>query len=199
MTVLCVKRYRKRRRRKKMGDKDFKEAEERKKKRESQMFSRDLPCTYLIEQNRNGAVTRVLCTGGRSPGSSKVGIPLENVSSIQPEIRVEATCHLEELRNSHSGRSGSIPQQVVIVSPPLEPVVSRAAVPDTQTAEVTEPIKQDQRPESSKSSKTTVSSTLEPMDLDQSTTSSTNSSNSRRLSLFRLPEIRQSMSPLFHF
>ncbi|KAL2825368.1 hypothetical protein BJY01DRAFT_262628 [Aspergillus pseudoustus] len=199
MTVLCVKRYRKRRRRKKLGDKDFIEAEEKKRERENQMFCKDFPRTYVIEQNRNGAVTRVLCTRNTSPGSSTEGIPWESVGAIQPDMRDEATLQLADLSSTHSGRSGSIPQPVVIVSPPLELVVSRAAVPDTQATEANEPVEHDQQPESSKSSDTTVSPILEPMELNKSTTSSTTSSSSRRISLLRLPEIRQSMSPLFHF
>jgi hypothetical protein len=196
MIVLCVKRYRKRWRRKKMGNADLIAAEEKKRKRESQMFCRNQPRTYVIEQNRNGEVTRVLCTGNRSPG---IGSPLETVSSIQPDMRIEATRHLAELCNTNSGRSGSIPQPVVIVSPPLEPVISRAAVHSTQATETTESIDQDHRTGSSKSSETTVSPILEPTEPKQSTTDSSTSSGTRRMSLFRLPPIRQSMSPLFRF
>ncbi|CEN62275.1 hypothetical protein ASPCAL08913 [Aspergillus calidoustus] len=196
MTVLCIKRYRKRRRRKKLGNADLIAAEEKKRKRESLMFCRDQPRTYVIEQNRNGEVTRVRCTGNTSPGA---GSPLESVSSIQPDMRIEATRHLAELYNTNSGRSGSIPQPVVIISPPLEPVVSRAAVPSTQTTESIESIDQDRQTGSSKFSETTVSPKLEPTESKQSTTGSSTSNGTRRMSLLRLPPIRQSMSPLFRF
>ncbi|KAL2872110.1 uncharacterized protein BJX67DRAFT_99473 [Aspergillus lucknowensis] len=151
---LCVKKLRRRRRRRRRGDVDSLAAEMKKRRREGMMFWKNSPCTYLVEQN-NGAVTRVLCTrnkGGASVPSTPpntLNNPLEPVSSIQQDVRIDTVRYLDELNKSCRGRSGSIPKSIVIVSPPLQPVVSRIAVPDSQPTGPTE------LPESMESTETT--------------------------------------------
>ncbi|KAL2832081.1 hypothetical protein BDW59DRAFT_115210 [Aspergillus cavernicola] len=198
LMILLVKKFRRRRRRKKEGYGD--PPDEKRWRREALMFCKDPSGEYLVEQ-KNGAVTRVLCTNKSARiskfNSSSSGSLLVPTSRPPLDTRAKVARHMEELSDSHSGRSGSIPKQAVLVSSPLRAVVSRTAVPDS---ELISPINLKEPPEKLEA---ITSPNLESMHMDEQIeiepTPSNSHRNSFRSSIFRLPSIRQSMSPLFHF
>ncbi|KAL4868334.1 hypothetical protein BDV12DRAFT_197377 [Aspergillus spectabilis] len=194
LIIVLVKKFRRRRRRKKEGNRDS--LDEKRRQRENMMFSKSHSAReYLVEQ-KDGRVIRVQCTSNRHrdsllpecwPGRNLVGIPKQSISSITRNPQADTAPHLEPLNSSDSGRSGSIPKRIVIVTPPLQPVTSRKAVPDSYLAEASEKLE------------LTTSSALEPLDSYEETELDVTPTPSFRLSMFRLPSIRQSFSPLFPF
>ncbi|PTU22488.1 hypothetical protein P175DRAFT_0529548 [Aspergillus ochraceoroseus IBT 24754] len=158
---------------------------EKRRKRENLMFSENSSRTYVVEQN-NGSVTRVVCATPH--GSSSTPTPdttptrdtiatttLDETNSSPVNIKFEAASPLDALNSSRKGRSGSIPKPIVIVSPPLEPVVSRSAVPILQSTEAPAP------------------SATEPVHTEQPV----ETSNSSRF--LRLPSLKKTVSPFFRF
>ncbi|KAI9376766.1 hypothetical protein BJX61DRAFT_1245 [Aspergillus egyptiacus] len=195
LVVLCIKKFRRRQKRKREGDWD--PLEEKRRKREAMMFSKNTSDEYLVEQ-RNGAVTRVLCTGRTMLSkltSNNSGGPVTKTNSVPPDMRAKIARHLEDLNQTHSGRSGSLPKQTVIVTSPLQSVSSHTAVPGTEPTSPVLPLALDKPAEKTEA---TISETLEPQLSGRSETEITRR-DSYRLSLFRLPSIKQTMSPLFQF
>ncbi|KAL5341791.1 hypothetical protein BJX70DRAFT_395520 [Aspergillus crustosus] len=120
--------------------------------------------------------------------SHAIGTPLQSTSSAARSLPVDTAPHPETLSDSASGRSGSIPKHIVIVTPPLRPVTSRKAVPNSYPAEASEQLEP------------TTSPTLVPLDSQETEIEEDLAPTpSFRLSMFQLPSIRQSFSPVFTF
>ncbi|KAL4942280.1 hypothetical protein BDV06DRAFT_192464 [Aspergillus oleicola] len=214
--VMIVKKFKARQRRKRGGDVDS--LDERRRKRESLMFSKHASAgSYMVEEQKDGKVVRVFCTSRNKPRNPIIGVPLQKISSAL-SFKKEASRHMEGLKDSDTGRSGSIAKQPVLVSSPLRSVVSRAAVPDSQAAEAagsaeqaqpTQPIEQPvpikppppplKVPPPVEVSPTPAPSPAVGPDVNQATEPEISRCNSTRASLFRLPSITKSMSPLFRF
>ncbi|KAL4946929.1 hypothetical protein BDW69DRAFT_179449 [Aspergillus filifer] len=214
--VMIVKKFKARQRRKRGGDNDS--LDEARRKRESLMFSKHASAgSYMVEEQKDGKVVRVFCTSRNKPRHPIVGVPLQKISSAL-SFKKEASRHMEGLKDSDTGRSGSIAKQPVLVSSPLRSVVSRAAVPDNQVAESAGPAERVQSRQSIEQpvpikppsplvlsplvevSPTPVPSpTMGPSNVHQATEADISPCNSHRKSLFRLPSITKSMSPLFKF
>ncbi|KAL4781022.1 hypothetical protein BJX76DRAFT_360315 [Aspergillus varians] len=228
LILLCVsmaKKIRRRQRRKREGDLDS--LNERRRRRESMMFSK---CTsarsYMVEEQKDGKVVRVFCTNHNRPRTSTIGVPTQKNKSLL-RLKPEASCQFDDLNASDRGRSGSIPKQIVVVPSPLRTVVSRSAIPDSPPAERTERAEPPAASEQTVPPTPTTSPTLDFSELDQDTTETSEltvprtpatsptlefpeldqdtteaeltSCPSHRISLLRLPSIRRSMSPFFGF
>ncbi|KAL4809674.1 hypothetical protein BDV18DRAFT_157424 [Aspergillus unguis] len=198
--VTLVKKFRRRQRRKREGDDGS--LEEKRRKRVNMMFS-NCARSYMVEEQKDGKVVRVVCTGQNKPRASlhRASIIDGSIDKIKSafSIKAEANQHMEELDDSTSttGRRGSIPKQPVVVSPPLWPFLSRTAVPASRRGSMTPseinglPIEMPYTP--------ARSSTLVSPELVADTEADITPCQSYRRSLLRLPSIRQSMSPLVNF
>ncbi|KAL4930157.1 uncharacterized protein BDV17DRAFT_260016 [Aspergillus undulatus] len=218
--VMIVKKFKRRQRRKRGGDTDS--LDERRRKRESLMFKHASTGSYMVEEAKDGKVVRVVCNSRNKPRNSIMGVPLQKISSAL-SFKKEASRHMKVLKDSDTGRSGSIAKQPVLVSSPLRSVVSRTAVHDSQATEpamAVEPIKSSEstgiaeparlaQPFEPPPAVETPSPVLVPRtpatsptidsDVNNSTEADITPCNSFRRSIFRLPSIKQSMSPIFKF
>ncbi|KAL4913591.1 hypothetical protein BDW62DRAFT_160433 [Aspergillus aurantiobrunneus] len=190
--VVIVKKYRKRQREKKQGHRNS--LDERRRRRESIMFSKTSSSgSYMVEEQKDGKIVRVFCTNTNRPRAATVGASPRNTNSVALGKKEEAPSPLKGLDDYDEGRSGSISRQIVVVSSPLRAVVSRTAVTDSQLAEPSAP------------TEPTVPFTPAPSpavvypELEQDTEAEISSRQSYRRSFFRLPSIRQSISPLWEF
>ncbi|KAL6239773.1 hypothetical protein BDW75DRAFT_236034 [Aspergillus navahoensis] len=197
-----VKKVRARQRRK-GADNDS--LDERRARREAIMFSKSHSAgSYMVEEEKDGKVIRVFCTsrnklGTTTPRTSIVGDPLEQINSAL-SMKAEATRHMEGLDNSKRGRHGSIAKQIVVVSSPLRPTVSRTAVPDSQ---IPDPATMNVSSKSSELGadcpRTPTHSLASDVDQDRETEAELSSVRSYRRSLLRLPSIKQTISPFCKF
>lgn len=190
LTVTLVKKFRRRQRRKREGDND--PLEEARRKRESLMFCRNTSArSYMIEEQNDGQIVRVFCTSRNKPRTSIVGAPLQNIKSAAMSVKTGASRRFGVLSDADNGRSGPIAKKIVVVPSPLRSVVSRTAVPGSQDGSTlgTEIPHTPATP-----------ANLKYPELDQDTTEAElTPSQSFRRSLFRLPSIKPSNSPLFSF
>ncbi|RDW76358.1 uncharacterized protein DSM5745_06350 [Aspergillus mulundensis] len=193
-----VKKIRARQRRKKGVDNDS--LDERRARREAMMFSKCHSAgSYMVEEEKDGKVIRVFCTSRNklctiSPRTSTGQLPLEQINSAL-SMKAEATRHMEDLGITQRGRRGSIPKQIVVVSSPLQPAVSRTAVP--QVSEPAEAhmasISNELEAECPRTPAHSPTSTLD----QESEEAEISPRHSFRKSLLRLPSITQTMSPLW--
>ncbi|KAL4999635.1 hypothetical protein BDV10DRAFT_164698 [Aspergillus recurvatus] len=198
-----VKKVRARQRRKKGADNDS--LDERRARREAMMFSKSHSAgSYMVEEEKDGKVIRVFCTSRNkqdttTPRTSIVGDPLGQINSAL-SMKAEATRHMQGLDNSKRGRHGSIPKQIVVVSSPLQPAVSRTAVPDSQIFDhaATNGSKKSSELRTG-CPRTPAHSLASDVGQDRETEAEISSVRSYRRSLLRLPSIKQSISPFCKF
>lgn len=190
LTVMMVKKFRRRQRRKREGDND--PLEEARRRRESLMFCKNTSArSYMVEEQNDGQVVRVFCTSRNRPHPSIVDAPAQKIKSAAMTIKTGASRHFGVLGDADSGRSSSIAKQIVVVPSPLRSVVSRTAVPGPQDG----PTLGTEIPHMP-----AAPADLRYPELDQDTTEAeVTPSQSFRMSLFRLPSIKPSNSPLFSF
>lgn len=190
LTVMMVKKFRRWQRRKREGDNNA--LDEARRRRESLMFCKNTSArSYMVEEENDGQVVRVFCTSRNKPRASIVGAPVQKLKSAATTIKTGASRHLGVLGDADSGRSGSIAKQIVVVPSPLRSVVSRTAIPGSQDG----PTLGTELPHTP-----AAPADLRYPELDQDTTEAeVTPSQSFRRSLFRLPSIKPSNSPLFSF
>ncbi|KAL4813691.1 hypothetical protein BDW67DRAFT_187449 [Aspergillus spinulosporus] len=194
-----VKKVRARQRRKKGADNDS--LDERRARREAMMFSKSHSAgSYMVEEEKDGKVIRVFCTSHNkfrtttTPRTSIVGNPLQQINSAL-SMKAEATRHIKGLGNSKRGRRGSIPKQIVVVSSPLQPAVSRTAVHDTQVPNPVTNVSSKSSELGTECPRTPAHSLATDVDQDRETEVEISSVRSYRRSLLRLPSIKPSTSP----
>ncbi|KAL4905831.1 hypothetical protein BDW74DRAFT_177530 [Aspergillus multicolor] len=192
------KKIRARQRRKKGVDNDS--LDERRARREAMMFSKCHSAgSYMVEEEKDGKVIRVFCTSRNklctiTPRTSTGQLPLEQINSAL-SMKAEATRHMEDLGITQRGRRGSIPKQIVVVSSPLEPAVSRTAVP--QVSEPAEAhITRKSNDLGAEDPRTPAHSPTSLMSLETDEPE-VSPCHSYRNSLLRLPSIKRTMSPLW--
>ncbi|KAB8077425.1 hypothetical protein BDV29DRAFT_153809 [Aspergillus leporis] len=156
---------------------------ESKSSRDSLMYSRDTPSLGYVVEQTGGSVTRVYREGNNvstrtfdSIGASSEKTILARKSPKAPERRSDARTP------SGKGRAGSIPRPIVVVPSPLKHVSSLRATPVL-------PLTASEELDSEQSPISRVSRN------DTEVGSSYVASGSK--SLFRLPSIKRTVSPLF--
>ncbi|OGM44084.1 hypothetical protein ABOM_007306 [Aspergillus bombycis] len=156
---------------------------ESKSSRESMMYSRDSSPSggYVVEQT-GGSVTRVFREGNNvsSQTFDSIGASPEKMSPPRENKRAPGG-RADSRTPSGTGRAGSIPRPIVVVPSPLRHVSSQKATPVMQPTGPSTP-----------DSEQSPVSPASPQD-----TEPVGSRSSKRNSLFRLPSIKKSISPLF--
>ncbi|GAB1196260.1 hypothetical protein APSETT444_005529 [Aspergillus pseudonomiae] len=155
---------------------------ERKSSRESMMYSRDSSPSggYVVEQT-GGSVTRVFREGNNVSSQTFDSIGASPEKRSPPRENKRAPGGRADSRTpSGKGRAGSIPRPIVVVPSPLRHVSSQKATPVMQ---LTGP--------------GTPDSEQSPVSLASPQDTELVGRTSNRNSLFRLPSIKKSISPLF--